>query len=175
MPTNCVSVFDHSVGLALRRLIIFWVNVVTRALVSFTTSMYSGQKKGSLLFGNRPPEKSFITLPRPHSGMCIGTYIFCLKKHKQKANKLKKIKEKNKRKQRRKGERKCCCYEQYLWKIQRDIISFVNLLWVLLTYVIESWISPGCSCEFNVVYLQREKSQYLLYYINISTHFQERK
>ena len=28
-------------------------------------------------------------------------------------------------------------------------------------------ISPGCSYAFNVVYVQREKSQYLLYYNNI--------
>ena len=28
-----------------------------------------------------------------------------------------------------------------------------------LTYVTESWISFGCSYEFNVVYVQRQKSQ----------------
>ena len=50
------------------------------------------------------------------------------------------------------------------------------LLSVLLTYLIESWISPGCSYEFNVAYVQREKSQYLLYYNNVwSTHFQGQK
>ena len=31
------------------------------------------------------------------------------------------------------------------------------LLCVLLTYLIESWISPGCYIEFNIVYVQREK------------------
>ena len=47
---------------------------------------------------------------------------------------------------------------------------------LVLTYLIESWIYPGCSYEFNVVYVQREKSQYLLYYNNIwSTHVQEQK
>ena len=30
-----------------------------------------------------------------------------------------------------------------------------------LTYLIESWISPGCSYEFYVVYVQPDKSQYL--------------
>ena len=30
--------------------------------------------------------------------------------------------------------------------------------YVLLTYLIESWISPGCSFEFNVVYVPREKN-----------------
>ena len=40
-------------------------------------------------------------------------------------------------------------------------ISFKNLLCLLLTYLIESWISPGCSYEFNVVFMQREKSQHL--------------
>ena len=56
------------------------------------------------------------------------------------------------------------------------MISFPNLLCVLLTYLIESLISPGCSNEFNVVYAQQEKSQYLLCYSNMwSTHFQEQK
>ena len=56
------------------------------------------------------------------------------------------------------------------------LISSTNLLCVLLTYLIESWISPGCSYEFNVVYMEREKLQYFLYYNNIwSAHFQEQK
>ena len=61
------------------------------------------------------------------------------------------------------------------------MITFANLHWVLLTYLSESWISPGClwispgcSYEFNVVYVQREISQYLLSYNNI-TSFQEHK
>ena len=37
------------------------------------------------------------------------------------------------------------------------MISFANLLCVLLTYLIESLISPGCSSEFNVVYVQWEE------------------
>ena len=56
------------------------------------------------------------------------------------------------------------------------LISSANLFCVLLTYLIESWISPGCSYEFNVVYVEREKLQYFLCYNNISTaHFQEQK
>ena len=56
------------------------------------------------------------------------------------------------------------------------MISFVNLLCVLLTYLIELWISPGCLYEFDALYVQREKSCYMLYYSNIwSTHFQEQK
>ena len=44
------------------------------------------------------------------------------------------------------------------------------------TYLIKSWISSGCSYEFNVVYVQLEKSQYLLHYNNIwRSHFQEWK
>ena len=59
------------------------------------------------------------------------------------------------------------------------MISFAYLFFVLLTYLIEFWISPGFLYEFNVVlielwiypgflyefnvvYVQREKSQYLL-------------
>ena len=37
------------------------------------------------------------------------------------------------------------------------MILFANLLCVLLTYCIESWVFPGCSYEFNVVYLQWQK------------------
>ena len=56
------------------------------------------------------------------------------------------------------------------------MISFANPLCVLLNDLIESWVSPGCLYDFNVVYDQREKSQYLLYYSNIwSAHFQEQK
>ena len=67
-----------------------------------------------------------------------------------------------------------------LWKVSVEnltcAISITNLLCVFLTYVIEPWISPGCSYEFHVIYMQREKSQYLLNYNSIqSTHFQERK
>ena len=44
------------------------------------------------------------------------------------------------------------------------MISFTNLLYVLLPYLVESWISPSCSYDFNLVYVKREKkSQYLLY------------
>ena len=39
-----------------------------------------------------------------------------------------------------------------------DIVCEFALLCVILTYLIESWISPGCSYEFNVVYMQREIS-----------------
>ena len=53
---------------------------------------------------------------------------------------------------------------------EKKIISVENLLQicsVYLTYLIESWISPGCSYELNTVYVQREKSQFLLYYYSI--------
>ena len=41
-----------------------------------------------------------------------------------------------------------------------DAILFENLLCVLLTYVIESWFSPGCSNYFNIVYVQQETKQH---------------
>ena len=37
------------------------------------------------------------------------------------------------------------------------MISFANLLCVLLIYLIESGIPPGCSYELNVVYVQWKK------------------
>ena len=50
------------------------------------------------------------------------------------------------------------------------MVSFTTFFYVLLTYLIESWIFPGWSYEFNVVYVQQEKKpQYLLYYNYIST------
>ena len=56
------------------------------------------------------------------------------------------------------------------------MISFASLICVLLTYLTESWISLDYSYEFNVVYVQREKLQYLLYYNNIwSADFQDEK
>ena len=49
-----------------------------------------------------------------------------------------------------------------------DIVCDFNLT--------ESWISPDYSYEFNVVYVLREKLQYLLYYNNIwSADFQDEK
>ena len=42
------------------------------------------------------------------------------------------------------------------------MISFANLLIVLLIYLIESLISPSCSYEFNVVYVQWDK--YSMFY-----------
>ena len=32
------------------------------------------------------------------------------------------------------------------------IILLANLLYVLLTYLIETWISPGLTCKFTLVY-----------------------
>ena len=50
------------------------------------------------------------------------------------------------------------------------MVSFTTSFYVLLTYLIESWIFPGWSYEFNAVYVQQEKKpQYLLYYNYIST------
>ena len=56
------------------------------------------------------------------------------------------------------------------------MILFMNLLLGFSTYLIKSWISPGCSYNFQAVYVQQEKTQYVLYYSNIwSTHFQKQK
>ena len=73
--------------------------------------------------------------------VCVSEYIFFVSNkriHIQK-QKAKETKENRKSKEtiRRKGERKCCCCYQYLWKIWRHtIILFDNLLCVLLTYLI---------------------------------------
>ena len=60
------------------------------------------------------------------------------------------------------------CFRGWLKKKSKITCEFA-----LHTYMIELWISPGCSYKFtNIVYVQQEKSQHLLYYNNIrSTQF----
>ena len=41
------------------------------------------------------------------------------------------------------------------------MIKLANLLCVLSAYLIESWISPGCSYEFNVVYVQHKQEVHI--------------
>ena len=62
-------------------------------------------------------------------------------------------------------------------QIWRDTVtSFANVCTFSFNLLDRVVNFPGCSYEFNVVYVQREKSQYLLYYNNIwSTHVQEQK
>ena len=93
--------------------------------------------------------KIFSSLTRLHSRMCSRLYIFNFKKKKtkKKHKKTKKAKETNWTK-----ENICRKSNGIQW------YSLRNLPCVLLTYLIESWISPSCSYEFNVVYVQREKS-----------------
>ena len=55
----------------------------------------------------------------------------------------------------------------FMENLTETIILFAKLLCGFLTYLIDSSISQDCSYEFNVVYVQGEKSQYLLYYIKI--------
>ena len=55
------------------------------------------------------------------------------------------------------------------------MIPFTKFICVLLTYLIESWISPGYSYEINVLYVQQENSQDFLYYNTLLQHFQEQK
>ena len=126
-------------------------------------NQWSNQKKNLVLFPVIGRVEIFLSLTRPHSRMRIRINIFNFKKN------IKKQEDKNQKKLKKKRE--------YPWRIWRDtVISFANMLRVFLTYLVESWISPGCSYEYNVVYVQREKSQYLLYYNDIwSTHFHEQK
>ena len=114
--------------------------------------------KKVILFPEMGRVKKILSLTRPHSRMCIRIYIFDKKKKKQGKKKEKKLKKK----------RLSVEYLNGIWWYRLRIFTF--------SLLDESWISLGCSHEFNVVYVQREKSQYLLYYNNIwSTHFQEQK
>ena len=57
-----------------------------------------------------------------------------------------------------------------------NLMRYNNVCEFALTYLTVSLISPDCSYEFNVVFVQREKSQHLCYYNNIwSKQFQKQK
>ena len=59
------------------------------------------------------------------------------------------------------------------------MILLANLFFALLTYLIESRICSGCSYEFNVVYVQREKNSICYttasYEVNIFKNKNKRK
>ena len=122
------------------------------------------KKKSSLVSGNRSGENFFITHPLAYSNVHQNIY-FLIKKKTEKKQQDQKKKKKKKKKLKEKRD--------YRWIIQRDtMILFANLLYVILTYLIESWIFHGCSYELNVVFEQHEKSEYLLYNNCIwSAHF----
>ena len=125
-------------------------------------SPQSGKKV--VLFPEISRVKNFLSLTRPHSRICIRICVFNFKKIKPKIIKIQKTRE-------TKNEKRISMENVTGYD---DIVC--KLLCVLLTYLIEWWIYRGCSYEFNVVYMKREKSWYLLYYKNIwSTYFQEQK
>ena len=96
--------------------------------------------------------KTFLSLTYPHCRICIKIYNFNFKK-KTRRQKAKETKE----------EKKFICGKSNEIRWYRLWICSVYLL----TYLIDSWISPGCSYEFNVVYVQREK---FVHYNNIQIH-----
>ena len=125
-------------------------------------SPQSGKKV--VLFPEISRVKNFLSLTRPHSRICIRICVFNFKKIKPKIIKIQKTRE-------TKNEKRISMENVTGYD---DIVC--KLLCVLLTYLIEWWIYRCCSYEFDVVYVKREKSWYLLYYKNIwSTYFQEQK
>ena len=119
--------------------------------------------------------KFFYHLPGPKV-KCVSEYIFFVSTNKhtnKKQWKLKKKREKQKKSRKKRGKK---IVDGICGKSKRMMNLFVNLLFVLLIYMIELSISPGCWYEFKVVYMQQDNSQHCLYYSNIrSTHFEERK
>ena len=92
-------------------------------------------QKSSPVSGNRPGD-THLTMTRPHSQMCIRVYTLLFQTKNPTQTKSKR-EWKNKRNQRRKGERNLFLLVTYMWKIQRDtMIWFENFICVLLTYVI---------------------------------------
>ena len=92
-----------------------------------------------------------------HIVECVSEYIFLIPKEEEKKKKNNRNNNNNKSKiTRRQKEKKLKEKREYLWKWY-TIISFVMST---LNDLIFSWISPGCSYEFIVVYVPREKSQY---------------
>ena len=95
--------------------------------------------------------KFFLSLTHPHSQMSIRICIFNFNNNKE-------TKQEDKENGTKKEKKNIC------GKSKRDmIILFANFLCLLLAYLIEHWISTGCSYEFNVVYVQREIFAYYFF------------
>ena len=80
--------------------------------------------------------------------MCIRIYS---------SNFFKKNKQEDKEKEKESKEEKRISVENLMG--YNDIVCKL-VLWTF--YLIESWISPGCLYEFNVVYVQQQKSQFFI-------------
>ena len=108
-------------------------------------------QKSSLVCGNWLGE-IFFSLTLPYSRMCTRIYIFCLKSThtQQKATKFKEETEKQKETEEKKKKNvvivNSICGKPNMIKYHLQICC------ALLTF----WISPGCSYEFNIVYVQWE-------------------
>ena len=103
---------------------------------------------------------------------CVSIYIFNFFKKDKKKKKRKKERSKRQKKQ-KKLKKKNRISVKNLTRYDDIVCKFVLCTFHLLEWVVNF---SGCLYEFNVVYVQREKSQYLFYYNNVwSTHFQEPK
>ena len=132
----------------------FWQNIVQ-------TSLFRPKKVA--LFPEIGRVKTFLSLTRPHSRMCLRIYIFNFKNKEKTTKKVKESKE-----------------EKRISAVNLTGYGDIGCKFALCTvfddmtsYLIKSWITPACSYEFNVVYVQGEKSEHLLDYNNIT--FKNRK
>ena len=169
-PSSSFSLELPSIVLIMGSAALCWIDLSLpwKELLSIWSYKLSpqGQKKKVVLFPEIGRVKIFLSLTSPHSRMCIKIYSKYILIFQKKPTKQNKTKEDKKQKNPKK-KREC------LWKIKRNIMVRLRICPVyFLTYLMDSWISPGCSYKFlNVEYVQREKSQYFLYYNNIrSTH-----
>ena len=99
--------------------------------------------------------------------ICIRIYIFCFKKHTNKKQKKLKIQKQPKKKKRKKVLLLSTASVENLMGQDYIVCEFA-----LCIFVIKLWISPGCSYEFNIVFVRLEQDmKYTLSRTKITRHF----
>ena len=105
-------------------------------------------QKKIVLFPEIDRAKFFLSLTRPHSWTCIRIYIFNFIKAKTRRQKSKETKDKK-----RVSVENLMGYNDIVYEI---VLCTFKLLDRVINF---SWL--GCSYEFNVLYLQRQKYSWL--------------
>ena len=108
-------------------------------------------QKSSLVSGNWVGEIFFITYPPTQSNVYQNIY-FLFKKHTHANKKQQKPKKKQKQKETEEKKKENFVIVNSICGKSNMIQYRLRIHCVLLTF----WISPGCSYEFNIVYVQWE-------------------
>ena len=103
---------------------------------------YKAKKQYSCFWKSTGWNYFYRSLTRLHSRICIRIYVFNFKNNRNK-NSGNNTKVKETKEEKRISVESLTGYDD-------TMMSFANLFCVLLTYLFELWICPGCSYEFNV-------------------------